>query len=742
MNAWTFRWDAPISMIVAALLAIAAIELVRRESSGLPRRRRVLLVGLRVLTALLVVMFVGQPTLTGETFERIAGRLAVLVDTSRSMTVQDEGATRAEVAAELLKRWDDAGGSHIASTFAFGARVRASELGEMATRFRALDDESRLVSSVRELTEDDAAGDLGAVVVVSDGAATDASDIEASAASLAALGMRVHAVAIGGEELVDDAIAAVETDAITFLRQPSRVRVRVRARGTGTSSIPVTLRRGDEVEREVIADVSSGEALVDLPFTPRNLGRAVYRLSIPLAPGDAVPENNERAFLVRVTRDKLRVLLVAGRPSWDVRFLRSFLKRDPAIDLISFFILRSSSDLTMASGDELALIPFPTDELFREHLGSFDVVLFQNFDYAPYQMGSHLPRIRDYVRRGGGFAMIGGDRSFASGGYAETPIADVLPVEVPPSSTPETVSIVPGRFRPQLVSVLARHPLVELLPDRAQNARAWAELAPLEGANLVTRVRNDAQVLLVHDHARAADGTALPVLVVGQAAQGRVLALTSDTSFRWGITTGGATGDASAYERFWDRALRYLSKDPSLEPARVTTDRERYGAGARIRIDALLRDARYEPLSGAALRLSLADANGREITGADARADGEGNAHAELGAPEAPGAYVVRAKRADSDETLAEEWLVVESGGDELAQPDARPDILRAIAEATGGTFVESPSSAPLLASFDTTRARSTGTRDIAPFATPWAMMVLAAAFLGEWAVRRAFGKR
>ncbi len=48
---------------------------------------------------------------------------------------------------------------------------------------------------------------------------------------------------------------------------------------------------------------------------------------------------------------------------YDERFLRSFLKRDPATDLISFFILRNTSDLTMAGPDELALIPFPTDEL-------------------------------------------------------------------------------------------------------------------------------------------------------------------------------------------------------------------------------------------------------------------------------------------------------------------------------------------------------------------------------------------
>ena len=727
-------------MISALLVAAVVWSLI--ELRGEPKRARALTLGaLRIATALAALVVALQPTWTGERVQRAEGRLAVLVDASRSMTVAADGASRAAEAAALLGRWSDAPGGDAASVHRFGSQLRPSSLRELADGYETIEDETRIVASALELARDDTSGELGAVVVVSDGAE---SARNPSTAELARLGVKVHAVAIGADdELRDDAIAEVQADPVAFLRQQARVRVVVRSLGGESQHIPVSLRLGEQLVREVIAELDDrGEAVVEIPFEPDALGRRVYTLSIPLAPGDAVPENNDRAFLVRVTRDKLRVLLVAGRPSWDERFLRAFLKRDPAIDLISFFILRTAADLTMASPDELALIPFPTDELFSEHLGSFDLVIFQNFEYGPYQMAPYLPRIRDYVRRGGGFAMIGGDLSFGSGGYAETPLGEVLPVVIPPSGTPATRALITGRFAPRLAQDLARHPLLELAPNAAANAEAWSSLAPLEGANRILGLRDGSRTLLTHPSERAEGGGPMPLLAVGSAGRGRTLALATDTTYRWGITTGGRTGDASAYERFWDRALRWLTRDPALEPARITTDRERYGPAARVRVEAVLRDDRYEPLADRNVRIAIVDDADEEIAAEDVRVDGEGEARLDLRGPAHPGGYRVVARLPGSAETLAEEGFVVEAGGDELADPRARPDHLRALAEATGGSFYESPDAAPPLAELDSTRTRSLGTTKLAPFASPWAFLVVILLFGAEWILRRTWGRR
>ena len=61
--------------------------------------------------------------------------------------------------------------------------------------------------------------------------------------------------------------------------------------------------------------------------------------------------------------------------------------------LVSFFILRAAADLTAAHGPtSWRLIPFPTDELFREHLGSFDVVVFPELRLRPVRDGRRTCR--------------------------------------------------------------------------------------------------------------------------------------------------------------------------------------------------------------------------------------------------------------------------------------------------------------------------------------------------------------
>lgn len=739
MSDTVFTFGVPGGAWVAIALAVAlggfvgwSVLQLREETR--PLRRRVLM-GLRVLTGLLAWVVAVQPRTLTERFEEREGRLAVLVDVSRSMSLPHSEESRRTRAQALLAEWREDAPS--VAAFTFGERLEPADLTRLSEALPAEADQSRLGAALFSLVSGEEHEDLGAVVVISDGA--DRTDFDMQ--SLAHRGVQVHTIAVAEPSLRDDSIAEVEADPVGFLRRSARVRVLIRSTGGPGGPIPVTLRRDEEVVHEVAVEVpADGEAYVEIPFVPTRMGRSVYRVSIPRATDDAVPENNERAFLVRVVRDKLRVLLVAGQPSWEQRFLREFLKRDPSTDLISFFILRNTTDLTMAGPDELALIPFPTDELFNEHLGSFDLVVFQNFEYGPYQMASYLPRIRDYVMRGGSFAMLGGPLSFHSGGYADTPISEILPVGLPARSATDTVA--DGAFSPRIVDGMERHPLLALLPDASQNVGAWAQLAELHGINRVTSVNATSSVLLEHPTESMPGGAAHPVLVLGRAGEGRTLALTTDTTWRWGITTGGLTGDASAYERFWDRAVRWLSRDPVLEPARLTTDRERYGPGARANIEGVLRDERYAPHAGASVELVLLDTAGAEVARARARTDGQGEVSSTLALPSRPGAYRVEARLSGRDGASAEEWLVVEAGGDELADARANPSLLESLSDATGGTHFSEPSDAPDLASLSTTRRRSLGVRQNAPLSTGWAFVAVLAAFVAEWMLRRRWGRR
>lgn len=734
-------------VLVALFIALGVLGI--REALRLPTtQKKVVAASLRSLTALLACLIAVQPQWVEQEVQQIEGRLAILLDVSRSMAVRSspsaaagsegDDSRLAKAIARLKPLLDkpQAGKAGV-DLYTFGGDAKPARLADLNGRRSATDDDTRIADAVRKVARDH--GDaLGAVLVVSDGA-----DQEPGfdGSGLKELGVRVHTVAVGEETSArDDAIRSVLADGHAFLREAGLVEVAVRSSQPGGQRV-VSLRHEGELVAEANVELDAeGNGVVQLPFTPMRIGRAVYSVSIPVTEGDAVPENNERAFLVRVARDRLRVLLVCGSPTWDTRFLRAFLKADPSIDLITFFILRTGSDLSMAAAEELSLIPFPTDELFREHLDSFDLVLFQDFDHGPYQLARYLGRIAQYVRDGGGFAMVGGVRSFGPGGYHGTPIDEILPLDM--QAGPQAWN--DKEVVPDLVAATAAHPIVELAPDPAENIAAWRRLAPLIGSNLLGAPRKGSQVLLTHPTERSADGAPMPLLAVGTAGKGRVLALGADSTFRWGITTAGLTGDASAYERFWDRALRWLARDPRLDPARIETDRERYGPGGTLEAKMTLRNEGYRPVGDRPIEVAVIDNAGVERQVERVQSDVEGRATVKLTVPTDPGGYRLLARmprEGGGHDELAEEGFIVEEGGDELADPRPRHGLLKKLAQDTGGESFDEDASLDLDA-LERTRGRTLGSSVRAPFSSAWSLALLVALFAAEWFVRRAWGLR
>jgi hypothetical protein len=413
----TTAWVLGLALLVLWLVELRSI---RGESD---RRRRITLGALGGLGVLAVYLLALQVTLVRETFENVAGGTAILLDNSRSMTLSGASGPRSDAVRALINRWqaDDRVSPMV---YLFGSSARGTIWDRLAESYDPSDDETNIREGLSHVLGKGADQDLGSLVVITDGA--DAS-FRADALGLGTDAPPIHAIVVGGDDPLDDqSIVSLHADTTAYVGVPAVIRADVRAVGNlRQSDLRVQLWHESHLEQEAVAMLDeTGRGTVAFDVPPRRMGRALYRLLIPASSDDDVPQNNDRAALLRVGRERLRTLLVAGQPSWDVRFLRDFLKRDGSVDLVSFFILRAAADLTAAPTNELALIPFPTDELFREHLGSFDVVIFQNFDYAPYEMQAYLPRIRDYVQRGGSFLMIGGDRSFDEGRYGGTAIEE------------------------------------------------------------------------------------------------------------------------------------------------------------------------------------------------------------------------------------------------------------------------------------------------------------------------------
>lgn len=738
------------ALLVLGALAVGGVVLAWRglHRENRPWRRRILL-SLRTLSMVAALFVVLEPGIRLLQTSRVKNRLAILVDGSASMgfPISAGGPSRIDQAASWLSsiapRLRELSDRYTLEFHRFDKDLAPADLDGLQRPQEPTGERTDLLGALQSLAGGRSASGrkLAGAIVVSDGAdnAALAAGVSGSARkALEELKLPISTVSTGGGDLPDLAVAGIKVEDFAFVRNTVEVEVLLTATQMGRREVPVILRREGQVVAQKTVTLESGKQEYPLrfQFTPDQIGQFVYTVAVPVYEGEAVHSNNSRSFVLRVIRDRVRTLLVVGRPSWDQRFLRMLLKTDPNVDLISFFILRTPQDNPRALEHELSLIPFPVDEIFDKQLDSFDLVIFQNFAYRPYRMEGYLPNIRRYVEQGGAFVMIGGENSFGEGGYHTSPLADLLPVESVGAPPHEAL------FQPRLTEQGVRHPITQLATGAEANQSAWNAMPEVPGVN-VTRAREGANVLLDHPHLPVGNSNA-PVLAVSEFGRGRVMALTTDASWYWSLVAAGQGGGSSrAYERIWSNAIRWLVKDPQLTPVRVQAVKGTLEPGEAVAATVNARRPDYGPAASAAIEVALLDAeNGRIVGNQQLVAGPDGTARVEFPAP-GPGAYKIAAEATWEGKALGkgEDVVAIRAVSAERADTSSRPDLLRAIADVTGGGYVEASSGRlPVLGLADPEVVEVGRAKDQPIWDRFWALAALAMCLTGEWVLRRRWG--
>jgi uncharacterized membrane protein len=436
-----------------------------------------------------------------------------------------------------------------------------------------------------------------------------------------------------------------------------------------------------------------------------------------------------------VARERVRVLHVAGHPTNDVRALRQWLKSDASVDVVAFFILRTPTSDVRAGYNDLALIPFPVDELFKDHLPSFDAIVLQDFDAQPYGLEKYLENIRHYVRSGGGLVMVGGQNSFVAGGYAGTALAEVLPVAL--DGSPRATSADTSPFVPQWTAQGRTAPLLAPLRDVAGDL-----LPEMPGANVLGDVRPGGVVLWTHPTLTTPSGAKMPVLAIGDEGDGRSIALGVDGAWGFAFSELAAKTAGRGHGALWDGLLGWLMRDPRFEPAQI----EIVG-GCTAGLPSLIR-AHLSASTSSSTSASSAGPAPKVVLDVTRIDQPSTPVHVERPQPQdataldltlAPleaGAYTAHLKTADGATTRKD--FACEAGGDEWADSRPDPQRLEAIARATGGAFASAADAGTLPLPRPTV---VNAERHVTPVAPAWAWSLSAAFFLGvHWLVRRRGG--
>jgi uncharacterized membrane protein len=721
-------------LLVLVSLGLMAVEMRRRERGGVA----IAASGLLALLALLAAVL--RPVRIAARESVVGARVVVLADASRSMALKDGGRTRREARDKALESLGRLGKDARLLVLGFGdGAPQPLALGDGAADANARAPRSDLAAALRALA---VAPDErpAAIVVVSDGRLDDPPE-DASPATLKALTdamhVPVHVVATTRDAPADASVRRVAAAGAAVAHVPLPLRVEIGcAGGLSCDELTVTARELREdgppaLLATGLAHLKDGKGTLDLTVTLERAGSRILEIAITPPGGDTIPENDRRLVTFNVARERVRVLHVAGRPTNDTRALRQWLKSDASVDVVAFFILRTPADNPQAMQEDLALIPFPVDELFNDHLPSFDAVVLQDFDAQPYGLEKHLPALAKYVKSGGGLIMVGGPNSFVAGGYAGTAIADVLPVGLdasPGSTAADTAPFVPqtseqGRAAPLL------GPLRGVVGD---------ELPQVPGANVLGDVRAGGVVLWTHPTRTTKSGAPMPVLAIGDIGDGRTIAMGIDGGWLLEFSALGARTSGRGHGALWDGLLGWLMRDPRFEPAQLELAGGCTGGlPTAVRAHLLPASPGGKP-DMVTLDVARLDKQGAPVhLSAPRPATGATDPTVELTIPPLEaGGFAARMRVGSGPATRRD--FACEAGGDEWADSRPDPDRLRALATAAGGTFAWADDLTTLPLPKPTVVSAE---RHVVPVAPPWFWTLVAAlAFGAHWFARRRSG--
>ena len=501
--------------LLAALALLAIVVLVLGAALG--QRATIL----RAFGLALALAALTDPSLVREKRDPQKTVVAVVIDRSES---QNFGARPAQT-EEARKALENA----------------LAKFGDVETRFVAAsndasgNDGTKLFGALEQALKDVPPERVGGALLVTDGVVH---DIPAKAEALG-FHAPVHALITGREGERDRRIELVEAPRFGIVGKEQTVRARVVDTGGDGARAPITVRRDGE-QLPTYSPVPGD--IVNIPVKITHGGANIVELEVPPAPGEITLADNKAVLTIEGVRDRLKVLLVSGEPHPGERAWRNLLRADANVELVHFTILRPPEKLDVTPASELALIAFPTADLFGRKINEFDLIIFDRYSNQTLLPSVYFDNIARFVENGGAFlAAVGPDYASTQGLYY-SPLESMLPAR-PDGSLYEQA------FRARVSKDGEKHPVTRGL--------AGANASPPQWGQWFRQV--DADVL--KGNAILSGARDKPLLVLSHEGKGRVALLLSDQIWLWarGYDGGGPNADLTR------RLAHWLMKEPDLE---------------------------------------------------------------------------------------------------------------------------------------------------------------------------------
>lgn len=675
---------------------------------------------LQMMMLALVLFVLWQPALVNERLLPGENAVAILLDTSASMTLTDGTTTRMAQAQELLTPESLAELASSYTILPYNFDSRSSSL----TDFAQLPDPgaaSNIGPSLLQTLREASSSSLGAIILISDGADNSGTIAQSELSEIASFGVPVHTVGIGREIIPEDLeLEAVTLPAKALAGTTLSARVNILHDQGGTARIKVY--DGDTFlsTTEVELDPTQNSTLAFIDIEVEEPGQLDLRFALDPVNGERNLNNNTRASVVDVPEGKYRILYVEGEPRWEYKFLQRALNDDPSIQLSTLLKVTPNKYYRQGidSPDQLA-DGFPTE---RSELFAYDALMIGSMNVAEFTE-EQQDLIRDFVsERGGSLMMLAGLNGLGLGGWGESVVSEVLPSRL----AMQDADFIRQKAPVVLTDSGRTSPMLHFSDSDIENSKQWAELPEVADFQKLGPLRPAATTLLEVN----VDGRNLPLLVSQPYGRGQSFILATGGTWRWQMNL---PLEDMRHETFWRQLARNLvATSPRPFELSATTQNE------NISVRAELRDPDDEANQGLSITAVVASDSGELLNLELLPAAGQAGVYQASFAPSGTGLYTVEAISRKGDELISSVRTATRfDQGQEAFNIRQNRALLERVSEVTGGRYWTAAQFNELSEAISYSTAGITEQQISYLWDAPFFFILLLLLKVGEWLLRR-----
>ncbi|MCA9073135.1 MAG: hypothetical protein KDA84_29635, partial [Planctomycetaceae bacterium] len=390
-----------------------------------------------------------------------------------------------------------------------------------------------------------------------------------------------------------------------------------------------------EVARKTVTLGKDGQTVkVEPPFELAYEDTANLRFSVEAKLLDTTRElkmdDNVKSANVSVSNKRTRVLLVAGGPMRDYRFLCSILARNPSFKTRAYLQTVEASSFEAVSQNVELVSEFPATmealngppEGNNDEKG-YDVVIFFDPDWNALNdlQPNALPLLQRWVGEfSGGVVFVAGDvythdlaRTSDNADSSLKPIHTLLPVYLNPHSF--DLQILDMEFNQaapvELTDAGISAEFLQISEKPSENRDLWME--EFEGmfrCYPTLKPKSGATVYANLDDTKQAELGTKPVLLATQPyGSGKSIYLGSGETWRLRALSN------EYHERLWTKLIREAGegrRSKGRSPVNLTLEKE-VKLGSNVRLEAEVLDATFQPTEYESVKVQLFDPNGNEV---------------------------------------------------------------------------------------------------------------------------------